>query len=321
MSGNLKQKWVFKGIYEFEDSTGSMIAARVPQHQSADLFDNTVVVVRPNQCVIFVYKGKIADVLGPGTHTLSTENMPLLTRLANWKYGFRSPIRCELWFFSGSLFLSRRWGTHQPVIHSFNEGNIQVRAFGNYSFRIIKPAQLLLKIIGNRTSLVVAEVEEWIQGYIVQNFATALQGIQSVSELGIQQKEVSKKLTQGLLQQLGSIGISVSDVQVLSLLPPKEVLQALDSQAAMQLVGDKREYLLYKAANSLDVVHESGSNDPMQLMMGMMLGKSIMGADYHQKETRQMPQIASKLTECTHCKAENSFQSKFCGQCGKELKS
>lgn len=321
MSENLKQKWIFKGIYEFEDPTGSIIAARVPQHQSADLFDNTVVVVRPNQCVVFVYKGEIADILGPGTHTLSTENTPILTRLANWKYGLRSPIRCELWFFSGSLFLSRRWGTHQPVIHSFKEGNIQVRAFGNYSFRITKPKQLLLQIIGNRTSLVVSEVEEWIQGYIVQYFSEALQGVQSVSDLGSKQKSVSARLVQGLQSRLGSMGISVNDIQVLSLLPPPEVMQALSAQAAMTLLGDKKEYLLYKAANSLDNLHESSSNNPMQLMMGMMMGKSIMGADYTNKEPRKSLQANSNIAACPHCQQNNSTKNKFCGQCGKELKS
>ncbi|MFM8269854.1 MAG: SPFH domain-containing protein [Pseudomonadota bacterium] len=321
MSENLKQNWVFRGIYEFEDPSGSIIAARVPQHQSADLFDNTVVVVRPNQIVIFLYKGQIADILGPGTHTISTENTPLLTRLANWKYGMRSPIRCELWFFSGSLFLTRRWGTHQPVIHSFKEGNIQVRAFGNYSFRVIKPKQLLLKIIGNRTSLVVSEVEEWIQGYIVQHFSQALQGIHSVSDLGTKQQAVSAKLVQELQSQLSSLGISVSDVQVLSLLPPHEVMQALSAQAAMNLVGDKKEYLLYKAANSLDSLHESSSNNPMQLMMGMMMGKSIMGTDYSNQKPREALQKSSNSCTCPHCQQNNSSQNKFCGQCGKELKS
>lgn len=320
MPENLKQKWFFKGIYEFEDSTGSVVAARIPQNQSADLFDNTVIVVRPNQCVIFVYKGKIADVLGPGTHTINTENTPLLTRLANWRYGLRSPIRCELWFFSGSLCLSRRWGTHQPILHSFSEGNIQVRAFGNYSFRVTQPKQLLLKIIGNRTSLVVSEIEEWIQGYIVQNFSQSLSDIRNVVELGSQQKGVALNLMKNLHKHLEPIGVSVTDVQVLSLLPPQEIIQALDAKAAMKLLGDKREYLIYKAANSLDAVHESGSNDPMKLMMGMMLGKSVLGADYHQKEMKRVPEIQTQVSECPSCRGSNSLQNKFCGQCGKELK-
>lgn len=321
MPENLKQKWMFKGIYEFEDSTGSLVAARIPQHQSADLFDNTVVVVRPNQCAILVYKGKVADILVPGTHTISTENTPILTRLANWRFGMRSPIRCELWFFSGSLFVSRRWGTQQPILHSFKEGNIQVRAFGNYSFRITHPKQLLLKIIGNRTSLAVTEIEEWIQGYIIQNFSECLSEIRDVAELGSQQKQVASNLMRGLHKHLSPLGISVSDIQVLSLLPPQEIIQALDAKAAMKLLGDKREYLIYKAANSLDAVHESGSNDPMQLMMGMMLGKSVMGADYHQKELRQLPKNDLKEVACPSCNNSNSPQNKFCGQCGKEIKS
>ena len=74
----------FKGIYEFEDPSGGLLAARIPQVGTADIFRDTVVLVRPNQSAMFLYEGKVADKLGEGTHRLETHNIPILTRLANW---------------------------------------------------------------------------------------------------------------------------------------------------------------------------------------------------------------------------------------------
>ncbi|MCO5144528.1 MAG: SPFH domain-containing protein, partial [Oligoflexia bacterium] len=110
MSSKNHQTTLFKGIYEFEDPSGTLLAAKVPYDGSADLYDGTVVIVRPNQCCAFIYKGELADLYMDGTHELKTENLPVLTRLSNYQLGFKSPLRAELWFFSGHLFTCRRWG-------------------------------------------------------------------------------------------------------------------------------------------------------------------------------------------------------------------
>lgn len=100
----------FRGIYEFEDPSGVLVAAKVPATGSVDLYSGTAVIVRPNQCAIFCYKGKVADVLLAGTHMIETENVPILTQLSNWRFGFESPLRCELIFIAGNIFLSAQMG-------------------------------------------------------------------------------------------------------------------------------------------------------------------------------------------------------------------
>ena len=86
MSSGLKQSGVFKGVYEFEDPSGGLLAAKIPYAGSADLYNGTVVIVRPNQRAMLVYKGKRGDILKPGSHIIKTENVPILTELANWKF-------------------------------------------------------------------------------------------------------------------------------------------------------------------------------------------------------------------------------------------
>src|SRR3989338_4642873 len=117
--GRQEQSILFKGFYEFEDPSGILIAAKVPPQGTADLYSGTTIVVKANQCALFLHKGKITEVLLEGTHAVKTENFPILTRLANWKFGFESPLRCEIWFFSSTVYAGRRWGTTQPIIYDF----------------------------------------------------------------------------------------------------------------------------------------------------------------------------------------------------------
>lgn len=88
-----QQGMIFKGIYEFEDPSGILLAAKSPIAGEADLYTGTTIIVKANQIVLFIYKGQITEVLSAGNHQVKTENFPILTRLANWKFGFESPSK------------------------------------------------------------------------------------------------------------------------------------------------------------------------------------------------------------------------------------
>jgi len=309
------QTLIFKGIYEFEDPSGSLLAARIPQVGSVDLFRGTAVVVRPNQYAMFIYKGQFADILKPGTHFISSENVPLLTRLANWHFGFRSPLRCEIWFFSGSVFTARRWGTARPILAQLDMGTVPIRGYGNYNIRITDPRALYEKLIGARTSYDITDLEEYIQGHILELLPQALKVINSVKEINQKQDEVSEVLEKLLFDRLSPFGLQLQDIQVASLLPPKDVLEALDSRIAMDVIGNQREFLLYKAANSLDALQEgSSSGDSMQMMLGLMLGKGLLEADYHSKEQKVLPMKGGAT--CGSCQNKVPGGSRFCPNCG-----
>ena len=99
----MKQTGLYRGIYEFEDPSGGLLVSKVPLTGTADLYDATAIIVKPNQIALFIYNGKVTDYLKPGTHKVHTDNIPILTKLANWKYGFKSPLRCEFGFFLGTF--------------------------------------------------------------------------------------------------------------------------------------------------------------------------------------------------------------------------
>ena len=322
------QSSVFRGIYEFEDPGGCLLATRIPHVGSADLYSGTAIIVRPNQCALFIYKGKIADILLEGTHIIKTGNVPILTRLAHWRFGFKSPLRCEIWFFSSQVYTSRRWGTIKPVLHNFsNVNSVPIRAYGNYNIILRDPKKFYMNLVGSRTSYDISELEEFVQGQIVELFPEALQVVKNIKNLNMSQNKVSKKLQMIVNKILIKYGIQIVELQVLSLLPSEEIIKALDAKTAMSIIGNKQEYLLYQAAHSLKELQSgtgsSQTNDPMQMMLGLMLGKSIISADFKEKEKKIAPKLVSdkasiKRKFCRNCGSKIKKSDKFCPSCGEK---
>lgn len=311
-----KQTTLFRGIYEFEDPSGCLLAAKVPAAGTADLYDGTAVIVKPSQQALFIYKGRIADILRSGTHQIKTENVPILTKLANWKFGFKSPLRCELVFFAVNDFTSRRWGTPQPMLLTLEGlGAVPIRSFGHFTVAITDPKLFFEKLVGTRTTFSITELEEFVQGQIVELLPDVLSSVKSLDQLGKSYNGLSQILARNLNAELQDYGVTCKNIQILSALPSKEVLEAIDAKTAIQVIGSQREYLLYKAASSLGEAQAGPSNDPLQMMMGLMLGKGLIGAEYHEKENKMIEvQVA-----CGSCGQRNASGANFCSKCGKKV--
>lgn len=312
-----KQSTFFRGIYDFEDPSGALVAAKVPAVGSVDLYSGTAVIVRPNQCAIFTYKGQIADVFFAGTHEVQTANLPILAKLSNWKFGFESPLRCELIFISGHAFTSRRWGTPQPVLSNFQGlGSIPIRAFGNFNVIVSNPKLFYMKLMGTRSTFSISDIDEFLQGQIVELLPEILIEAKSLNGLAKSYNQLSKRLEVELKSELDEFGLSVQKIQILSALPSKEIIEAMEAKTAIQIIGSQKEYLLYKAATSLGQANDNQGNDPLQMMMGMMLGKGLVGNDYHEKE--RVSAIESK-EKCGQCGTAIMSDARFCAHCGKRV--
>jgi len=333
-----RQSFIFKGVYEFEDPGGTLVAARVPANGTADLFSGTNVIVRPNQQAILLYKGELGDIMKPGTHSIKTENFPIITRIANWSFGFQSPLRAELWFFILKVFVGRRWGTTAPVIYNFPDyQNVPIRAYGRFNIKVVDALKIYQNLIGSNVLFDITELEEFVQGQLLELLPQALSVVKKLGDLNRAQDDVSNVLQEKANSVLKNYGLSILDLQVLSLVPSKEILNALDSKAAMNIVGNKQEYLLYKAANSLieDRSLNSGAggqtaNDPMQLMLGLMLGKNLMSSNFKEKEKNYLGEskagdvkIANTKGKkfCSDCGVGIRSKDKFCSSCGRRISS
>jgi membrane protease subunit (stomatin/prohibitin family) len=320
MSSSSDQSAFFRGIYEFEDPSGTLIASKIPVTGSLDLYSGSIVMVKPNQKVIFVYKNEIADTLSPGNHEIQNDNVPLLSNLANWKFGFKNPLRCELVYVSTQLFTARRWGTPQPILLPFkNIGTVPVRCFGQYSFRVLEPKAFYSKLFGSQSSYGIIQIEDFIQGQITELLGEAFSSIETFEELSKEQSAVSKKLEVLLNRELKEFGLAAEKVQLMSALPSKEILDAMDAKSAIQIIGSQKQYLLYKAATSLGQVQAGDSNDPLQMMMGLMLGKGLMGQEPEPAGLAPAARnVGPDVTPC-ECGKVNQMNDRFCSSCGKKI--
>lgn len=328
MSPQNQQSSLFKGIYEFEDPSGVLVAAKVPPQGTADLYSGTRIIVEANQSALFIYKGQIAEALSAGMHSIKTENFPILTRLASWQFGFESPLRAEIWFFSNAVFAGRRWGTAQPIIYDFPEyPAVPIRAYGIYNIVVRDSRKVFMTLVGSRASYDISELDNLIQAQITELFPKTLSVVSNLESLNKSQAEVSRELLVIVNRALEQYGVELLSLQVIALIPAQEVIQALGDKVAMNIIGDKREYLLYKAANSLLEAHpggDKGSSDTMQLMMGLMLGQSIL--DHREKErpfkaadNASRDALPDKSQACAKCNAMMGANDKFCSSCGAEL--
>jgi membrane protease subunit (stomatin/prohibitin family) len=318
-----KQGTLFRGIYQFEDPSGVILVARMPAAGAADLYDGTKVIVRPNQVAILVYKGKYADFLTNGLKTLKTENIPVITRLANFKLGFQSPLLAEIWFFSLQQFVNRRWGTQAPAIATVDGRPLPLKAFGTYTMRVLNPRKLHGQLIGSRPVLSVTDAEAHIQSEILENLPDALKEISQFEEINTRQDEVSDVLQELVNVKLQEVGLEVANLQIVSIRAPEEVMKALNAKLAMDVVGDPNQYFMYNAAKSMGTGSGAGGEgqDPLQMMMTLMMSKGLMGNDFQANEKGAQSlgggaQNNTSTAACNQCGHLNPRNSKFCSQCG-----
>jgi membrane protease subunit (stomatin/prohibitin family) len=158
-------------IVEWVDDSRHTLVWRFPRHQN-QIKHGAQLIVRPGQAAVFVHQGKVADVFGPGQHTLATKNLPVLSTLAGWKYGFDSPFKAEVYFVSTRQIADCKWGTPNPVpIRDPDFGPIRVRAFGTYTLRAQDPKRLLEELVGTDSVFESEEIAVLLRSIIASAFA------------------------------------------------------------------------------------------------------------------------------------------------------
>ncbi|HSK69817.1 MAG TPA: SPFH domain-containing protein, partial [Candidatus Limnocylindria bacterium] len=166
-------------VIEWTDSSSDTMVYRYDS-MGKEIMMGAQLTVRESQVAVFVNEGKIADVFQPGRYELSTQNMPILTALKSWKYGFKSPFQAEVYFVNTKQFLDRKWGTSNPVMMRDTEfGMVRLRAFGIYSFRVVDPVAFLKEVFGTTELMTV----DGVDGQIKRTIVSALSDILAQSKI------------------------------------------------------------------------------------------------------------------------------------------
>src|SRR3954462_13343890 len=161
-------------IIEWTDDSRDTLSYRFPD-EDKEIKRGAQLIVRESQRVQFVYLGEFGDSFGPGKYTLTTDNIPILTRLKGWKYGFESPFKADVYYVVTRLFTGNKWGTSHPVMLSDADfGIVRLRAFGTYDFRIVEPARFLKEVAGTDQHFRLDEFSDAMRSRIVSVFSDAL---------------------------------------------------------------------------------------------------------------------------------------------------
>ena len=264
-------------IIEWTDDSRDTLSFRYPDDDKA-IKNGAQLIVRESQHVQFVYLGEFGDTFGPGKHTLTTDNIPVLTKLKSWKYGFNSPFKADVYYLNTRLFTGNKWGTANPVMMRDNDlGIVRVRAFGTYDFRITDPKVFLKEVAGSDHNFRLDEFAETMRSRVVSVFAEALaQAKIPVFDVASRYSELGTALLPLINPVItAKYGLEVSSFIVENVSVPPEVEQAVDKRSSMAAVGNLNDYVKFQMAQGMEKGGGSGGA-ATELAVGLSIAQQIM---------------------------------------------
>ena len=306
-------------IIEWMDPTGEEMIHRIPQEGSADFKLGAQLIVRDSQMAIFFKNGHAADSFTTGRHTLSTLNVPILTRLLAFPYGFNSPFRAEVYFANLKVFTNLKWGTKHPVTFKDRElGLVRLRTHGAFTMRIEQPALFLNSIVGRQSRYTTDEIQDYLRDVIIARMNDLLgEKLDTILELPALYTELAEEFKTIVKNEFDKYGLELVDFYISSITPPEEVSKMIDQRSGMKAVGDLDKFLKFEMAKGLGA---PGGPAGAGAGMGMAAGVGLMVPGLlnkvfspEQKELRREP-VAT--VTCPACHTDTPEQSRFCYRCG-----
>lgn len=269
-------------IIEWLDDTNYTLVHRF-EDEDHEIKNGAKLVCREGQAAVLVNEGQVADVFGPGTHTLSTENVPVLSRLKGWKYGFSSPFKVEVYFVNLRQYLDQKWGTPQPIIIRDPEfgvagrpGRIRIRAFGNYNFRISDPGLFFKEVVGTNGMVTTDDIERYLKSRLLNAFGkSAAQSQVSVADMYAHVDSLSEAVRGSIAEDFGALGIVLTSFIIESISVPPEVEKALDAAAAQAARGVDNTLQWEAMQGMRDAARQTGGGGTAGAMIGAGMGMGM----------------------------------------------
>lgn len=304
-------KLPFIEIIESTTSYPNLLMWKFPD-EDKEIKNGAKLTVRETQKVLFLNEGKLADVFLPGLYTLSTENIPILSSLKGWKYGFESPFKADIYYFNTNQFINNKWGTPAPILLNDPKfGQIRIKAFGSFDVKIADVAVFFREYAGTFGELTITELQIQLRDFIAPKFGEVIaQESISVTDIAGNITQLSKKIEPHLKPYFLQLGIELTQFTITSVTLPEEVTVHFDKITNMNMVKDMDKFTKFNTANAINekgtVIHDATQN---AMAMGIIMNQM------QQNKPEIVEDITTKLQKVktlfeTGLIDENEFKTK-----------
>ncbi|MBI4616100.1 MAG: SPFH domain-containing protein [Planctomycetes bacterium] len=320
-------KGQFIDIVEWLDDSNHTLVWRFPRYENS-IKMGAQLVVREGQAAAFVNMGRLADVYQPGMYTLSTQNMPILSDIMGWKYGFESPFKAEVYFVNTRQYLDQKWGTSNPIMMRDPEfGPVRVRAYGLYAFRVTDPGTFLRQVVGTDGSFTVEKIEGLLKQTLVSSFTKAIATAKiPVLDMAGSQEEVAKKVWEVMQPAFTDLGVGLPRFVIENISLPPEVEKLLDQRTGVGIMGGHMG--AFSQLQAGQAMREAATNPSGTAGAGVGLGAGFAMANMMAQSmvpaaapaavtaTPAAAPAAAGARPCTGCGKPLAAGAKFCPECG-----
>ncbi len=315
---------ILKNI-EWTDTNSNLIVWKYPITKD-HVNKGSALTVRESQVAIFIDKGRLADVFLPGFYKLDTQNMPVLTKLMSWKYGFETPFKSDIYFVNTKQFTNQKWGTVNPIlVRDKDYGAVRIRGFGNYSFKVADAYVFMENLSGTHTSFETTQITDYLRSMVVSGISDAIgESKIPVLDMAANLQELSRIVQTKVAGDFEKIGLQLTNFVFESFSLPEELEKALDKNTSLGMMRGNMD--VYTQMETLAAMKEAAKNPGaaggtmgagMGLGMGMGLG-NMFANNMNQMQASNPPQDVGKV--CPSCGAALHGNPKFCPECGQNLK-
>ncbi|WP_299244613.1 SPFH domain-containing protein [uncultured Aquimarina sp.] len=282
----------FIDIVEWLDNTKDTIVHRFERYQN-EIKNGAQLIVREGQTAVFINEGQLADVFEPGTYTLNTQNLPILTTLKGWKYGFNSPFKAEIYFVNTHLFTDEKWGTKNPItLNDDRFGLVEIRAFGTYAFKVNDPGKFIIDIVGTDANFTSFEINEHLKSLISTRFTDTVGEANFPIELyAANTTELSETCKEVMQPEFNSVGISLEKFFIENVSMPEDLKKEIFEYSRIDKL-DLDKLTKFKTAKAIEAAaaNEGGTAGAgMGMGMGFVLAQQ-MGGMMNPMATQQQAQ-------------------------------
>lgn len=323
-------------VIEWEDTTQDTIVHKIDMRNN-EIQNGAWLTVRPGQCAVFVNEGQIADIFHEGRHQLTTRNLPILSSLKHWKYGFNSSFKSDVYFINLKQFTNQKWGTPTPIyVCDPKFEQVEIRAFGIFSFRVKDPEKFMKEVVSTNRIYKTNDIKEQLKAFINTHFASIVGGLNlSIADYSKNYANISDAILNALKEDFQRIGLEITSFTVSSITLPDEINETLRIRTKANMLGGLGNYT---QVETLDIMKEAAKNPGMNSMnqagigFGMGLGLGQIFANNMQGSLNNQTQFYNPSDnqvnlknnntdsmKCPNCSTVLSNNAKFCIECGMKI--